>query len=399
MENNFDFENVNPEENQATSLPDEENTASGEKECSENVYIPQNYTPAPQNSFSYQRMNYPPPPPPPAPGFCPPSPPPPLFQPSFEDERRFFEKKAVKKTAGNIGMALLLFTLISTALQFVLMFVMGIFQLDFALMENDAFLLALNMVITVICYPISVLYITGREKRKIDKMVSFGKPKKGVFLSSLMIGMGMCYVANIVNSVVYSILPEFLKQDSQLDLPEGGLGFVFSVISVAVFAALLEELVFRGAIMGSLLKFGKPFAIVVSSLLFALFHGNMEQIPFAFLVGLGLAFVVIETNSIWTGILIHFLNNFISVCLDYLGVLAGEEIQTAVYVLLLAVMIFIGFLGVYLHSKKNKNFLKYPGTEHISSGSQRFGWFCSAPTVIIFFVIIGLEIGLLGSIA
>ena len=75
-------------------------------------------------------------------------------------------------------------------------------------------------------------------------------------------------------------------------------------------APLAEELLFRGLIQRSLMPLGKRFAIFGSALLFGLFHGNLVQTPYAFLVGLILGYVTAE-YSIWWAILLHALNNMV----------------------------------------------------------------------------------------
>ena len=59
-------------------------------------------------------------------------------------------------------------------------------------------------------------------------------------------------------------------------------------LAVGLLAPLVEEIVFRGAILKSLLSAFRSHwaAIVVSSLLFAFVHGNPAQMPHAFLVGI-----------------------------------------------------------------------------------------------------------------
>lgn len=73
-------------------------------------------------------------------------------------------------------------------------------------------------------------------------------------------------------------------------------------------APIAEELLFRGFIQRSLLPLGKKFAIFGSALLFGLFHGNLVQTPYAFLVGLVLGYVTAE-YSVWWAILLHMINN------------------------------------------------------------------------------------------
>lgn len=303
----------------------------------------------------------------------------------------YYERIAVRRTANHIGLGLILFYGVSLTAQILLMLVLG--QEAVQLLTDPAGLLVFNIVLTLLGFLLAAYLILGLEKRRVDRLVSFGRPKKGSFLPALMVGIGFCYTANIVVSILQSVLSGIMPlAGNDISLPEGPFGFAIGIISVAVFPALLEEFLFRGAIMGSLLKFGKPFAIFTSALLFGLVHGNLVQIPFAFLVGLALGFVVVETGSIWTGVLIHFLNNLISTLVQYGEMYFGTELINAIYMLLLAVMIMVGFFGMYLLSLKDQNLMKYVKTPHFSTAKKRLGWFCSAPAIIIYLVIIGLEV-------
>lgn len=311
---------------------------------------------------------------------------------SKEFFQRYFEKKAVKKTSNHIGIGMLLFY----AVQIVFTIALGFFinNKEFYDFINDpAVSLELNIILTLFGFGIAAIFIFKTEGEKADRLISYGPPEKGKLLASLLTGIGFCYVANISVSLLQTkfegILP-FVQND--IELPNGILGFILSVLSVAVAPALIEELLFRGAIMGTLLKFGKGFAVFTSAFLFALVHGNLVQIPFAFLVGLVIGALVIETNSIWTGVIIHFANNFVSVCLDYAGKYVDKDILNVMYLVLLSLFIVIGILSVYVLSIKNKKLFSYEKTPHISTSVQRFGWFSSSVCMIIYFVIIALEI-------
>lgn len=314
------------------------------------------------------------------------------FYGSPDDVKRFYEKKAVKRTAGHIGLGLIINYIVIYVYVFLFSFLS--FNESITNIINDpAFSLFLNIILTLIGFMGAAIFIFRMEKTKPDKLLSFGRPKKGTLFPAIMVGIGFCYTANVVVSMLASRFGGlFSYSQSDMELPSGISGMIISVLSVAVFPALLEEFLFRGAIMGNLLKFGKPFAIFTSAVIFALIHGNTVQIPFAFCVGLVSGFLVIETNSIWTGVIVHFLNNFISVFMDYFGEYANEDIVNIVFMFLLAIFIMAGFFGIYLLSIKNKNIFKYNKTKHISSVSQRVGWFCSNPAIIVVFVIIGLEV-------
>lgn len=109
-----------------------------------------------------------------------------------------------------------------------------------------------------------------------------------------------------------NVLMEFLPlQDNRGDLflamsRTGIWGF----LAIAVFGPVCEEVTFRGAIEGYLLKTASPWkAIFISALLFGIIHMNQVQIPFAFALGLLLGWMYYKTGSLLPGILAHFINN------------------------------------------------------------------------------------------
>lgn len=83
------------------------------------------------------------------------------------------------------------------------------------------------------------------------------------------------------------------------------------IVAIVIMAPIVEELLFRGAIQGHLLRQWKhpAWAIVLSSLIFGLVHGNWVQAPFAFVTGLALGWMYYRTGSLLPGMLMHFVNN------------------------------------------------------------------------------------------
>lgn len=79
---------------------------------------------------------------------------------------------------------------------------------------------------------------------------------------------------------------------------------------VTILGPISEELLFRGLLLRLLKPWGKQTAILVSALMFGLFHGNIIQIPFAFLVGLVLGYVTVEYSIVWA-IVLHIFNNLV----------------------------------------------------------------------------------------
>jgi len=60
----------------------------------------------------------------------------------------------------------------------------------------------------------------------------------------------------------------------------------------------------------SLMPYGKKFAVFAAALLFGMFHGNLVQTPYAFLVGLVLGYAAAEYSILWA-IALHMINNMV----------------------------------------------------------------------------------------
>ena len=133
---------------------------------------------------------------------------------------------------------------------------------------------------------------------------------------------GICLGVSVLGVLCAMILNAFLMTiglyppDLYTPLPQNPVALLLNMISLTVLPALLEEFVSRGIVLGSLRRYGDRFAIVVSAFMFALLHRNTVQLPNAFLLGLALGYFFIKTNSIWTCVIIHFVNNLLAFLLS-----------------------------------------------------------------------------------
>ena len=91
-------------------------------------------------------------------------------------------------------------------------------------------------------------------------------------------------------------------------------------ITAAFVAPVVEEVVFRGAILRALLqkKWNPWYAIVISAAIFGIIHLNLTQGVSAFAVGIFMGWLCYRTRSIWPGVIIHMMNNTISSLWDFL---------------------------------------------------------------------------------
>lgn len=134
-------------------------------------------------------------------------------------------------------------------------------------------------------------------------------------------------------------------------LLQGNVIYRLAVSGVIVPAA--EEIIYRGLVYGRALReFGRAGAIVISSAAFGIFHFNLVQGIYAFLIGMALAYFYDKYENLKVSIYMHMAINIVSVLLEYYGIYAMIE-KNAVIKLL--VMLFEFGMAAYTFSLICKN--------------------------------------------
>lgn len=87
-------------------------------------------------------------------------------------------------------------------------------------------------------------------------------------------------------------------------------------VSSLIVAPFFEEILFRGIFIKKITeKYSPAIAILFSSLLFGLYHMDFEQSVYAFFIGIILGIIYFKTKNLSLVIVIHFLNNLLSLFL------------------------------------------------------------------------------------
>lgn len=100
--------------------------------------------------------------------------------------------------------------------------------------------------------------------------------------------------------------------------------YLKNILIVAGAAGLCEEVLFRGVMLRGYERLSIKKAIVVTSLLFGLMHVNIQNFIGPVILGFVIGYAVYRTNSILAGMVIHFLNNAISLTFAYIGTLLNN---------------------------------------------------------------------------
>lgn len=116
-------------------------------------------------------------------------------------------------------------------------------------------------------------------------------------------------IGNLVNTLIGSVTGLNITSDLQELMDSTGLGATF--LFTVVLAPIFEELTFRKLLIDRAVVFGDRTAILLSGLLFGLFHGNFYQAFYAFGLGCVLAYVYIRTGRLRYCIALHMSINFL----------------------------------------------------------------------------------------
>ena len=157
--------------------------------------------------------------------------------------------------------------------------------------------------------PFMLLRISSKKKLS-DFFAS-----SGLTLSNHLVNYVVFFVAIAASVFVTMMLGQFINVSGELvssiglTLNEEYMSDIFYVLAFILITPIVEEYAFRGCLLFCLSKYGKYFAYIASSIIYALAHGSfVEMIP-AFFMGLILSKMALKYKSIRPTIVIRILFN------------------------------------------------------------------------------------------
>ena len=300
------------------------------------------------------------------------------------------EKKEIKKISKIIGFSFLLMTAIILSFSFLAITVFNALGFDYnktyEILNEPAVAQVQQILFSIIIFTIPFIIVFKLCRYRISDLISFKKPEKNLFLPLFFVGLSICAFSNIASSVAGSIFENFGidYEVTYAEEPDGIFGFLLSLLATVIVPPLVEEFACRGIVLGILKKFGDLFSIIVSSILFGFMHSNFEQIPFAFFVGIGLGFITIKSGSIWLAVLVHAVNNSISVIYSYFLSKLSLGFQNISYTILLTVELILGIISLlYI---KNEDFFKLDTSKTENTVPRKLKYFFTSVPIIIYLI-------------
>lgn len=324
------------------------------------------------------------------PVYIPVYPAPPVFDPKKEEKRK--NKKILSSMGFCFGLSIILYVVLSIVLVFAVMGISKFFPAAKLLLDDSTGTYAYEGIgsILILGGPFLISHLILKSK-KLTGILPFGTTyNKKASISLVMMMTPVVLISSILINLVSMLFQEAvgLTFESGLeDLSVNGVGGAFAlIVSIAFIPAIIEEFCIRGVVLQPLRRYGDFFAIMMSSIIFSILHGNMVQIPYTIVAGFYFGYVCVATGSLWPSIVLHFINNLFSAIELIVLENFSEEVANTVTLVMLGVLVLVGIAGGVIFFKMNYKTKLQKGVTTLKT-REKYGAVLSNPAMIIAIVI------------
>lgn len=214
-------------------------------------------------------------------------------------------------------------------------------------MENALYLL---LAASVICIPVFALLFRGDKKK--EQTVKERETSITAWIVLAVMGVALCVSLNAL--IGFSGLEKLSQKYQQVAETLYSGGIFLELLTVGILGPVCEELIFRGLMFQRLCGYVKPvIAVLVSALMFGIYHGNLVQGVYAFILGTVMALCYLRFQTLWASIVIHVMANITSVCITEIPMIGETLKRTNVLIVATITTTVLWILGIWFLLKKN----------------------------------------------
>ena len=269
------------------------------------------------------------------------------------------KKMELAKYGYVIGMSVIIYV----AVQLILTYALSIFITPVHNAFNGRISIdILEMIVNIIIFAVSLLLpglfvLSYVEKDEEEKIVKDKKLSGKEILKIAAMAAPIVFVVQIGLGYLLEKLGLDYDIVDKIDIYKNTsvVGNILFFIYISIMPAIFEEFYIRKAVVKFSKKYGNIFAVISSAILFAILHLNISQSLFAFIMGIILGIIALNTESIIPTGIIHFLNNGYSALIM---IFENNNIAISVINVMYIVLCFVGLIILVMYCIKNKESLK-----------------------------------------
>ncbi len=220
-------------------------------------------------------------------------------------------------------------------------------------MTNPQYLNNINILTTlssfcnyILPFPIFYWLMKKLNDVEIEKKTVNAK----TFIIYIAITLTLMWIGNITGLIITMLLSGAMQSDIANPVQQliSSSDIWINLLIISIFAPICEEILFRKFLIDRTIKYGAKVSIILSAVLFAFFHGNLNQFFYAFLMGGFFAYVYIRTGKITYTIILHAIVNFMGSVMSLILANSVSNIQNNPNPV--DAMIIIGYVAIILIS-------------------------------------------------
>ncbi len=193
--------------------------------------------------------------------------------------------------------------------------------------------------------PVILLLCLHKELENKDFRISPAPTKRGLLFSAVFLFPSVLIIMSL--SFLGGLLLSLIGAESSVSALDGN--FLYLLLVHALAPAIFEEMLFRFLPLRMLGGHSPRLAVIYSSVLFAFSHCNLVQLPYALFAGFLFAALDVAAGSIAPSVIIHFVNNVLSL----LWMRGGEE--STFYIIFASVLLALSLLSITFIIIKRKS--------------------------------------------
>ncbi len=185
--------------------------------------------------------------------------------------------------------------------------------------------------------PLTVYAKRRRYKLRTALRLKFVSPRYWIFI--LLFGLSVCILCTLINlgsNALARSLFHISFPPNIVDL--SGTNPATLILTSVFLPALSEELLLRGLVQTEYEKYGVTIGVLLTAMIFALFHTSPTQLPGLFVAGVCYGVLTSLFRSVWPAVFAHAVNNGVAVLLarynDFFRYLFQDRLFLIITVLL-----------------------------------------------------------------
>lgn len=173
----------------------------------------------------------------------------------------------------------------------------------------------------------NILYLRIK-KYSIKEALKFNRISFKQISFTILIMIFSYPTAVFLNLIAITVLSNFAPlPPPSVPIPTSSGEYFLGLFVIALAPGICEEIMFRGTMMLGYDKMGYKKSILITAILFGIFHFNAMNLLGPIFLGIILGLLVHRTNSILSSMVAHTINNGIALTISYLLTKYGSNID------------------------------------------------------------------------